>query len=162
MNSTTELILKYQEQNAEITRTNARLNERIAILENVIYELQQDNIQLRIANAVKQRMKKKGVLKKKTNTPNVNITSTKVKSGMNEEKQPATTPPPPPPPLSLPLPPPPPKQEGEEKRQEQQQPRAPNEITSKKRSCSSKPINYILPSTKCKLRKGDPFTFGND
>ncbi|KAI7903872.1 uncharacterized protein BX663DRAFT_505520 [Cokeromyces recurvatus] len=25
-----------------------------------------------------------------------------------------------------------------------------------------KPINYTLPNTKCKLRKGDPFTFGND
>lgn len=26
----------------------------------------------------------------------------------------------------------------------------------------TKPISYVLPSTKSKLRKGDPFTFGNE
>ncbi|KAI8637986.1 hypothetical protein BD408DRAFT_423615, partial [Parasitella parasitica] len=35
-----------------------------------------------------------------------------------------------------------------------------NEAHSK-RSCSNKTISYLLPSTKCKLRKGDPHTFGN-
>ncbi|CEP16290.1 hypothetical protein [Parasitella parasitica] len=35
-------------------------------------------------------------------------------------------------------------------------------VTHSKRSCSSKPISYLLPSTKCKLRKGDPHTFGNE
>lgn len=27
---------------------------------------------------------------------------------------------------------------------------------------NTKSINYVLPSTKSKLRKGDPFTFGNE
>lgn len=27
---------------------------------------------------------------------------------------------------------------------------------------STKAVNYVLPSTKSKLRKGDPFTFGNE
>ncbi|KAL4209606.1 hypothetical protein AB4K20DRAFT_1904178 [Rhizopus microsporus] len=31
-----------------------------------------------------------------------------------------------------------------------------------KRSCANKPVNYALPNVKSKLRKGDPFTFGNE
>lgn len=125
MNSTSQLIQKYQEQNIEITRNNIRLNERIAILENVIRELQQDNLQLRISNATKQNMKRKGITKK--------TISVKEKKKVKTKE--------------------------EDKQQEQH-----DELTNnnKKRSCSSKPINYILPSTKCKLRKGDPFTFGNE
>lgn len=151
MNTTAELILKYQEQNAEITRTNARLNERIAILENVIYELQQDNLQLRIANAVKQRMKKKGIVRKKSNITTI---SEKRKGDTAIEKQPTTPLPPHPP-----QPPHPPLLQQELKQEQEESSKT---TTTKKRSCSSKPINYILPSTRCKLRKGDPFTFGND
>ncbi|CAO3650521.1 unnamed protein product [Mucor hiemalis] len=148
MNTTAELILKYQEQNAEITRTNARLNERIAILENVIYELQQDNFQLRIANAVKQRIKKKGIVRKKSNITTI---SEKRKGDTAIEKQPTT-----------PLPPQPPQPPLLQQELKQEQEESSKTTTTKKRSCSSKPINYILPSTRCKLRKGDPFTFGND
>ncbi|GAA5801782.1 hypothetical protein HPULCUR_007235 [Helicostylum pulchrum] len=36
----------------------------------------------------------------------------------------------------------------------------PKDIIHSKRS--TKAVNYVLPSSKSKLRKGDPFTFGNE
>lgn len=36
----------------------------------------------------------------------------------------------------------------------------PKDILRTKRS--TKAVNYVLPSTRSKLRKGDPFTFGNE
>ena len=124
-----ETITKYQEQNTEITRNNVRLNERITILENVIRELQQDNLQLRIDSAVKQRNMKIVVPKpklKKKSKPKMMTTGEKKKRN-NIPKEPLQT-----------------------------------EPSNKRRTCATKPISYILPSTKCKLRKGDPFTFGNE
>ncbi|KAI8374843.1 hypothetical protein BD560DRAFT_393396 [Blakeslea trispora] len=110
----TILLAKYQEQNTEIIRNNIKLNERIVILENVISQLQQENLQLRMDNIRKKRqiIPKKPKPKKLEPKPVIPIASEPV-------------------------------------------------VLSHKRSCTTRPISYVLPSTKSKLRKGDPFTFGN-
>lgn len=42
------ILSKFQEQNSEIIRNNIKLNERIAFLEKVVSQLQQENLELRI------------------------------------------------------------------------------------------------------------------
>ncbi|OBZ83107.1 hypothetical protein A0J61_08842 [Choanephora cucurbitarum] len=121
------LLAKYQEQNAEIIRNNIKLNERIAILESVISQLQQENLQLRMENIRKNRKKKYAALMH----PKAPKSKSNLKSKTKDTPVIPTS---------------------------SEQP----VVLSQKRSCTTKPISYVLPSTKSKLRKGDPFTFGND
>jgi hypothetical protein len=141
--STTELLIKYQEQNSEVIRNNIRLNERIAILESIISQLQQENLQLRINNVRKTRNKrntkvikipaKAETSKKATDPPTTPIPDTNNENNLKETIN-----------------------------HSNHTDNSNTMIIPHKRSCSSKPINYSLPSTKSKLRKGDPFTFGNE
>ena len=140
-------LIEYRKQNEEVVKANARLNERIATLEILVSQLQQENLQLRIDKAKKSKRRKKAIPRKRTfnaaNQPqpphtsshlaqqeNIPTDSTSNNSNNNNSKEPVVD--------DLII------------------------TTHSKRSCSSKPISYVLPSTKCKLRKGDPYTFGNE
>lgn len=142
-----DLLASYREQNAEIIRNNARLNERIAILESVIRGLQQDNLQLRMTNAQhskqqqqKKKTKKKSKPQQQTNTTTRKKENSHAECSVIDKKK---------------------RKEAKLKRQGIELNDENKETTGERRACSSKPINYSLPSTRSKLRQGDPFTFGN-
>ncbi|CAO3640118.1 unnamed protein product [Mucor fragilis] len=58
-------LIEYRKQNEEVVRANARLNERIATLEILVSQLQQENLQLRIDRANKSKRRKKAIPKKR-------------------------------------------------------------------------------------------------
>jgi hypothetical protein len=150
--SAPELVQMYQEQNSEIIRNNIKLNERIAILESIISQLQQENLQLRINNVKKTRHKR-------SNNKIIKI-PTKVKTSKKNVTDSPTTPIPDTTQSTSNI-----EDNTKETISHSEHTKMSNNasiITTHKRSCSSKPINYSLPSTKSKLRKGDPFTFGNE
>ncbi|GAN06952.1 hypothetical protein MAM1_0142d06442 [Mucor ambiguus] len=135
---------EYKNQNEEIIKANTRLNERIAMLERLVSQLQQENLQLRIDKAKKHKRKKKVIPKKRVfsamNPPQLSSQPQPSSQSTLQENIPTDS-------------------------SSNSKEHAVNDLiitTHTKRSCSSKPISYVLPSTKCKLRKGDPHTFGNE
>lgn len=121
-----EALLKYQEQNLEITKHNVRLQERISMLEGVIQELRQDILHFRIKKAITKKKRRVTTNGRKDKPVDLTKKENVLKPKCNQTKD------------SNP----------------------PNLVLKTRRNTKS--ISYVLPSTKSKLRKGDPFTFGNE
>ncbi|KAK4508859.1 uncharacterized protein ATC70_013482 [Mucor velutinosus] len=121
----------------------------------MVSQLQQENLQLRIDKAKKPKRRKKAIPRKRA---------------FDAVDQSQPLPPPPPPSSSQPLIQPPqqeniPSNSSNNNNMNNSKEHTVNDLiitTHSKRSCNSKPISYVLPSSKCKLRKGDPYTFGNE
>lgn len=69
------LLQKYQEQNSEIIKNNVKLNERIAFLEKLVSQLQQENLELRIHHCRRNYKKKKPRNKKSKVVVSISSTS---------------------------------------------------------------------------------------